>query len=182
METNQRLIAVIGKRRSGKTTAAEILKTFCHEASHLTMVAFGLAEFAKLHDMPVEDFWRQPEHNERRVLLGAFLEHVRPGDPTQFLRPFLRYIDLLPTCIIEDIFYFNELEALIKRNAMIILMDTDDALRKERNFGRVFPKDDPLESEVSSILPHMTKGWQNTHIVTNNKDIETLKRTLRLLV
>lgn len=182
METNQRIIAIIGKRRSGKTVVAEILQTFCQDASHLTMLAFGLAAFSKLHDMPINEFWRYPDHNAHRVQLGAFLEAVRPQDPTQFLRPFLQYMDKLPTVIIEDIFYFNELEALIKKNAMIILLDAEDGIRKERNFNKVFPKDDPLESEVASILPHMTKNWRNTHIVKNNKDIETLKRALRLLV
>ena len=182
METNQRIIAVIGKRRSGKTTTAEILKNFLAEASHLTMLAFGLAEFSNLHDLPVAEFWRQPEHNEHRVQLGAFLERVRPSDPGQFLRPFLKYIENLPTVVVEDIFYFNELEVLIKKNAMIILLDTEEGIRKERNFNKKFPKDDPLESEVASILPHMVKDWRNTHIVKNNKDVETLKRALRLLV
>lgn len=182
METNKRIIVVIGKRRSGKTTVAEILRSSLQDASHLTMLAFGLQAYVQLHEITVSDFWKFPDHHEHRVLLGAFLDHARTKDKQQFIEPFLTYIDKLQTVIIEDVFYFNELESLLIFNPMIILVHAEESKRVDRNFGKKFTYNDPLEGEVGSISADMVKHWKNTYIVKNDKDIPTLKEQLRRLV
>src|SRR5579872_5630530 len=105
----QTILAVLGKRKAGKTTAAGYLHQFYPQADRLTAIGIGIEQFVKLHNITKLEFWDKQLHPHYRFLYGIFSETKRQRNPQIFLKPLLNYIKEVPFVIIEDIFYFNEL-------------------------------------------------------------------------
>lgn len=166
---------------SGKTTAAEQLRTLVPDSTLMTMQAYSLQGFIDLHGMQLEEFLQMQNFKQNRILLGVYVEHCRNKDRNRFLTPILTYMKNLKSVVVEDVYYFNELEALIKLGAKLIWIEADAKKRAERNMGPL-PDNDPLESEVANMDPELIRKWPNTYIVTNNQDLVALRVALRPLV
>lgn len=179
--TQQRIIAVLGKRFSGKTTAAEMIHGMWSSSTLLTMQAYAIQAFIDLHEIRLEEFLAMHSYKQNRNFLGIFIEQNRQQDKHRFITPILAYIKNLPNIVIEDIFYFSELEALIKLGATIVWIDTDDKLRQERYRGPL-PQNDPLEREVANMDAHLILKWPNTHIVKNDQGLDVMRVALHGIV
>lgn len=176
------IYAILGKRASGKTTAAEILHQISPNSTLITMQAYALQAFIELHEMTLAEFLHVDKYKQNRALLGTFIQYARSKNREQFIVPVLTYIkNLTSVVILEDVYYFNELEALIKLGAKIIWLECDDKKRMERYISK-FPIDDPLEAEVASLDIDLINRWSNLLIVKNNDNIGTLRLALRDIV
>jgi dephospho-CoA kinase len=175
---NNNLIAVIGARKVGKTCASEILSTILPHYAHVCAWGYGIDSFLTLHGMKLEEFFAYSQKEENRQLLSVYLDHERLKNPTQFLKPLVDYINPLPGAIIEDIYYFNELQEFINMGARVLLITVDNVRRKERGYH---PKMDNnlLESEVSAIKPDMVKNWKKTIVIANDKSINELRLNIQ---
>lgn len=177
----QQIYAVLGKRMSGKTTSAEILHNLIPNSTLITMQAYALQAFIELHSISLEEFLRPNNFKQNRALLGAFIDHARSKDRNIFITPVLTYIQNCSVVILEDIYYFNELDVLIKLGAKLIWIECEDKQRLERYINK-FPVNDPLEAEVASLEVDLINRWPNLHIVKNNDNIGTLRMALRDVV
>lgn len=189
----QKIIAILGKRMSGKSTAAEILHNQWHDSISVRMDAYAVQSFVELHNMTLEQFLARPNiaparnddnlqyYQRNRALLGVYIEHYRKQNPDVFLAPLLAYIKNYPKIIIEDIYYFNELAALVQLGARIVWIEADPKKRSERYVGNL-PINDPLEQEVGGLEDDLIRQWPNTFVVKNNCDVSTLRQNLRAFV
>jgi uridine kinase len=181
----QRIIAIIGPRKAGKTIVAEKIQHFRPEYQRAHMWIYAVQEFCNLHNMTVTEFFMRPEHGAdidlNRILFSLYCDYKRKQDINFSLTPILDYIKRRPKFVIDDIYYFNELESLLKLNTTVIYVDTDRDVRVKRGLTR---KMEELEmcQDVASIQAKDVKNWRETYILNNDKDMHTLHMKIQTLV
>ena len=115
-------IAIIGKMCSGKSTIAQIIMD--HDSSYKTF-SFGGAvkKYAKeIFNMQGKD----------RSLLINFANKMREIDKDVWVRPVIEESGLFENCIVDDVRYQNELDALVNDNWIIIKLNISRELQEER--------------------------------------------------
>lgn len=115
-------IAIIGKMCSGKSTLAQMILE--HDSSYRTF-SFGGAvkRYAKeIFNMQGKD----------RSLLINFANKMREIDSTVWVRPVIEESKLFENCIVDDVRYQNELDALVKDNWIIIKLNISEELQEQR--------------------------------------------------
>ena len=115
-------IAIIGKMCSGKSTIAQIIMDY--DSSYKTF-SFGGAvkKYAKeIFNMQGKD----------RSLLINFANKMRDIDENVWVRPVIEESRLFENCIVDDVRYQNELDALVNDNWIVIKLNISEELQKER--------------------------------------------------
>lgn len=115
-------IAIIGKMCSGKSTIAEILLD--HDSKY-EKFSFG----QKVKDLAKELFNMM---GKDRALLINFANKMRDIDPDVWVNQVLYQTNCKEFCIIDDIRYQNELDALIDDNWIIIKLNISKELQAKR--------------------------------------------------
>jgi dephospho-CoA kinase len=128
----------------------------------------------------LEAFDAYSHREENRALLSILMEYWKHKEPNRFITPMLAYIQNLPEIIIEDIYYFKELETFIKLGAKVVLIETEQPIRKERGW-RPSMDNNPLEYEVASITSGMVRDWRNVVCLKNNKTVTELRNEVKQL-
>tara|TARA_Y100000768_G_scaffold356360_1_gene310670 strand:+ start:1411 stop:1941 length:531 start_codon:yes stop_codon:yes gene_type:complete len=115
-------IAILGKMCSGKTTIATIIQE--HDKDYNTF-SFGGAvkKYAK------EIFNMQ---GKNRSLLVNFANKMREIDPDVWVRPVIAESRLFEKCIVDDVRYQNELDALVNDNWIIVQLRISEDLQEKR--------------------------------------------------
>ena len=115
-------IAIIGKMCSGKSTIAKIIMD--HDSSYQTF-SFGGAvkKYAKeIFNMQGKD----------RSLLINFANKMREIDKDVWVRPVIEESRMFENCIVDDVRYQNELDALVNDNWIIIKLNISRELQEKR--------------------------------------------------
>lgn len=170
------ITVVIGARKVGKTTAVNILNSFYVDAVRMNPLVDILSDFLFLHEMTAESFTFDRETNYK--LLFLFKELQEQKHPRYYLHKFLADIEKANTIIIDDVYSYIELDALIKLKAKIILIEATDLKRTEYGYTKGMDKVFYAQ-EVSNINRNIIKHWKNTLVIDNNKSISDLRLTLR---
>lgn len=185
LRINQKLITIIGPRKSGRSTIADKIQFLRPEYYRTHIWVFALQEFCNLHNISVTEFFLKPNSTEsnadpelNRLMFSLYCEHKRLNNPDFSLNSYLNYINNKAKVIIDDVYYFNELSALIKLNSIIIYVNTDYDVRVRRGLTKKM-EDIDMTGYVATIKSGDVKHWKNTFIIDNNKDLNHLNLKLQ---
>ena len=165
-------IAIIGKMCSGKSTIAQIIMD--HDSSYKTF-SFGGAvkRYAKeIFNMQGKD----------RSLLINFANKMREIDSNVWIRPVIEESRLFDNCIVDDVRYQNELDALVNDNWIIIKLNISRELQEKR-IKLTYPEN--YEDHLKNIDHLSEKNEFNfksgyPHLIINSDDYtkESLKELI----
>ena len=116
-------IAICGKMCSGKTTLANDI---CRMDPRYNTYSFG----AKVKDI-AQDLFQMPSGFKDRSLLTQIGTKMREIDPDIWIKYVLRHIHS-EHCLIDDLRYQNEYEALVKHGWTIIQLHVPKDVQTER--------------------------------------------------
>jgi hypothetical protein len=186
---NQKLIAVIGPRKSGRSTVLEKIQYFKPEYQRFHMWSFALQEFTNLHNITITEFFLRPGElidaganpEINKLLFSLYCDYRRSTDMNFSITPALEYIKNKNRIIIDDIYYYNELATLVDLGATIIYVDTDRDIRVKRGLTKKMEEID-MYQYVSAISAHQVKNWKRTYIMNNDKELNTLHIKVQALI
>ena len=174
------IIGLTGKRRSGKSTAAEILKDLDCSFVRLAFADALKQKIAEQYGMPVEDLYHTATKEKYRQLMQDYGTQAREIDPCVFVRPIFEFIDADPekNYIIEDVRYSEELKELLARKGVLIKVFADQKVRTDR--GAVVNKDldnHSSEMEVADLGEDSVRHLSGL-VIYNNKTMPELRMNL----
>jgi hypothetical protein len=189
LNIDQKLITVIGPRKSGRSTIIEKIQYFRPEYQRFHMWSFALQEFVNLHNMTVTEFFIKSGVGEgpgtdpdlNRILFSLYCECKRKQDTDFSLKPALEYISKKPKVLVDDVYYYNELANLIGQNTIIFYINTDRDIRIKRGMTKKMEEID-MSQHVTTIKANDVKKWKNTYIINNDKDLNHLHMKVQELV
>lgn len=165
-------IAIIGKMCSGKSTIAKIIMD--HDSDYQTF-SFGGAvkRYAKeIFNMQGKD----------RSLLINFANKMREIDRDVWVRPVIEESRLFENCIVDDVRYQNELDALVNDNWIIIKLNISRELQEKR-IKLTYPEN--YEDHLKNI-DHLSEknefifksGYPHLTIISDDYTKESLKELI----
>lgn len=169
------IIAITGKRKTGKSTlAADIVSA--NAGMSMRRVAFATAmkeALSKDYSIPLNELYHAERKEKYRSVMQSYAENARQADPLIWIRPVLDVIsDNTHSWIVEDLHYINELEALHKRGAFIVQMRADDCWRTQRGAAPDATVDTHVsETDVAILPPDVIQALGG--IVIFNNGVET---------
>ena len=122
-------IAIYGPMCSGKSTIASIIQ---ENNSDYEIFSFG----QKIKDLAKELF--NMKHKDRSLLINI-ADKMRDIDPDVWINYLIRQTKDHSHCIVDDLRYQNEYEALSKAGFKIIQLTIDPKTQEER-IKKVYPK------------------------------------------
>ena len=152
-------IAVTGKMCSGKTTLCNYL---CELEPRFQIFSFG----KKVKEVATDLFDMDPSIKDR-TLLTSLGQKMREIDSEVWIDYVIKQTDGINYCLVDDLRYQNEYEALIKNGFKIIQLNISDELQDKR-IRNIYPHnyEDHLknrnhlselnEFKWSSIHPHLS--------------------------
>lgn len=181
------IIGLTGQRRSGKSTAAELLVEI---SANFTRLAFADAlkkQIADQYHMDVRDLYSDSTKEKYRQLMQDFGTQARSINPCVFVEPIFKYIDAEPerNYIIEDVRYVEELKELLKRQGILIKVFADPKVRADR--GAVESKEldnHSSETEVAAIEAETVRSFGGFALYNNKTKMDfkfELSNTLQLI-
>jgi dephospho-CoA kinase len=117
-------IAVTGKMCSGKTTLCNYL---CELEPRFEIFSFG----KKVKDVASDLFKMDPLIKDR-TLLTSIGQKMREIDSEVWINYVIQQCSTKEFCLIDDLRYQNEYEALVKNGFKIIQLNISDELQEER--------------------------------------------------
>ena len=168
-------IAICGKMCSGKTTLANyIMRTF----PGYTKYSFA----GKVKELCVELFNMQ---GKDRSLLINFANKMREIDPDVWVNQVLKQTEGKQNCIIDDVRYQNEVDALIHDGWTFIQLNVPYSIQRQR-IMRLYPNnyEDHLNasnhiSEKNSFV--FPEGYPHLQLNTDDTHEEQIKHEVNLL-
>jgi len=121
-------IAITGKMCSGKSTLAQIIKE-----THRDYIIYSLGQ--KVKDV-AKDLFNMTEKD--RTLLTSIGTKMREIDSEVWINYIIKQTEGKTHCIVDDLRYQNEYEALSKNGFTIIQLVIDPEIQKER-IKEVYP-------------------------------------------
>jgi dephospho-CoA kinase len=141
-------IAITGKMCSGKTTLCNYL---CSVEPRFQIFSFG----RKVKDCATDLFGMNPLVKDR-PLLTSLGQKMREIDSEVWINYVIKQCSDIEFCLVDDLRYQNEYEALIKNGFKIIQLNISDELQEKR-IREVYP--DNFEDHLSA----------RTHLSEQNK-------------
>jgi len=123
-------IACLGKMCSGKTTLSNYL---LENEPRLKVFSFG----KKVKEVATDLFDMDPLFKDR-TLLTAIGQHMRIIDPDVWVKYVTKQSDEYDFCLIDDLRYQNEYDALFNKGWIFIQLMIDDELQEKR-IREVYP-------------------------------------------
>tara|TARA_B100001123_G_C15174951_1_gene972956 strand:- start:166 stop:693 length:528 start_codon:yes stop_codon:yes gene_type:complete len=117
-------IAVTGKMCSGKTTLCNYL---CQIEPRFQIFSFG----KKVKQVATDLFQMDPLVKDRSLLTNLATK-MREIDPEVWVNYVIRQCKDVDYCLVDDLRYQNEYEALIKNGFQIIQLQVSDELQEQR--------------------------------------------------
>ena len=147
-------IAVTGKMCSGKTTLCNYL---CELEPRFQIFSFG----KKVKDV-AKDLFNMTEKD--RSLLVNIGSKMREIDPDVWTKYVLKQTEGLTHCIVDDLRYQNEYEALVKNGFKIIQLNISDELQESR-IKMVYPDnyEDHLKNRGHASEKNTFQWLNNDH-------------------
>jgi dephospho-CoA kinase len=132
-------IAVTGKMCSGKTTLCNYL---CSVEPRFEIFSFG----KKVKECAADLFGMDPLYKDRPLLISLG-QKMREIDSEVWVNHVIKQCSDKEFCLIDDLRYQNEYEALVKNGFKIIQLNISDELQEKR-IREVYPLD--YEGHLSS--------------------------------
>jgi len=168
-------IAICGKMCAGKTTIANyIMRTFTNYQK------YSFAQRVK--ELCVELFQM---NGKDRPLLITFANKMRDIDPNVWINQILKQTTGKRNCIIDDVRYQNEVDALIKDGWIFIQLDVPYAIQKQRimklypnNYQEHLDAMNHVSEQNNFIFPD---GYPHLRLKTTDENQEKNKHEINLL-
>ena len=168
-------IAVTGKMCSGKTTLCNYL---CEIEPRFQIFSFG----KKVKDVASDLFQMDPLIKDR-TLLTSIGQKMREIDKDVWVNYVIQQCKDVEYCLVDDLRYQNEYEALVKNGFKIIQLNISDELQEER-IKNIYPlnyldhlnnRNHPSEKNTFQWLspkhPHLS--------IDSSEDREVIKKIVR---
>ena len=164
-----RIIIFSGKQYSGKDTAAKILIEAMPSFKRCAMGDVIKQEYGKLNNVTYEEIEaNKPKYRQGLIDLGNW---GRAQDRDYWLK---KIISQEGNIVVTDVRIKHEYELFKSAGAVSIRIEADRDLREARG-GKLVGEDDVTEVDLDNI-----QDWD--YIIDNNKDYETLKKNVLLIV
>ena len=168
-------IAVTGKMCSGKTTLCNYL---CELEPRFQIFSFG----KKVKDVASDLFQMDPQIKDR-TLLTSIGQKMREIDKDVWVNYVIQQCKDIEYCLVDDLRYQNEYEALVKNGFKIIQLNISDELQESR-IKMVYPLnyEDHLKNR-NHASENNTFQWLNNghpHLsIDSSMDKEYIKNLVR---
>ena len=162
----ERIIIFSGKQYSGKDTAARIMLKLMPDFHRCAMGDIIKFEYGKQHNLSYEEI--EKNKSKYRAGLIELGNWGRSQSPDYWLD---KIISQEGKIVVTDVRVKHEYEVFKKAGAISIRVEADRALREARG-GELIGEDDVTEVDLDNI-----HDWD--FLVDNNKDYETLKKTIK---
>jgi len=161
----EKIIIFSGKQYSGKDTAAKILMEILPEYKRCAMGDIIKFEYGRLNNLTYEEIEaNKPKYRQGLIDLGNW---GRAQSPDYWLD---KIISQKGKIVVTDVRIKHEYEVFKAAGAISIRVEADRNVREQRG-GKLIGEDDVTEVDLDNI-----QDWD--FLVDNNKDYETLKRTM----
>lgn len=169
-------IAICGKMCSGKTTIANyIMRTF---------PGYQKYSFAgKVKELCVELFDMKKKD---RPLLIDFANKMRDIDPNVWINQVLKQTKGQENCIIDDVRYQNEVDALIEDGWKFIQLDVSYEVQRSR-LMRIYPNDYQEHLQANNHISEQNnfvfpQGYPQLRFEINDENDQQIKHDLTMLL
>ena len=120
-----------------------------------------------------------------RPLLIDFANKMREIDPDVWVKQVLKQTKGKENCIVDDVRYQNELDALIGDGWKIIQLDVHHTVQKQR-IMRLYPDDYQEHLDASNHISEQNKfifppGYPNLRFETRDENYDKIKHDVNLL-
>jgi dephospho-CoA kinase len=171
-------IAVTGKMCSGKTTLCNYL---CSVEPRFQIFSFG----KKVKEVATDLFGMDPLTKDR-PLLTSLGQKMREIDSEVWLDYVIQQCENKEFCLVDDLRYQNEYEALVKNGFKIIQLNLSDELQEKR-IREVYP--DNFEDHLinrTHLSERNTFQWLNEehpHLsIDSSEDINEIKNIINSFI
>lgn len=164
-----KIIIFSGKQYSGKDTAAKILMEAMPSFKRCAMGDVIKLEYGRLNNVSYEEIEaNKPKYRQGLIDLGNW---GRGQDQDYWLK---KIVEQEGNIVVTDVRMKHEYEVFKQAGAISIRIEADRDLREQRG-GKLVGEDDVTEVDLDDI-----QDWD--YIIDNNKDYETLKKNVLLIV
>ena len=171
-------LAVTGKMCSGKTTLCNYL---CSVEPRFQIFSFG----KKVKEVATDLFGMDPLTKDR-PLLTSLGQKMREIDSEVWINYVIEQTKDKEFCLVDDLRYQNEYEALVKNGFEIIQLEVSDELQEKR-IREVYPDnfEDHL-SERTHLSEQNTFQWLNEehpHLsIDSSEDVNEIQNTIKKFI
>ena len=169
-------IAISGPMCSGKTTIANLI----NENNNYNIYSFG----QKIKDIANELFDMNKDFKDRSLLINI-ADKMRDIDPDVWINQILQQTTGKRNCIIDDVRYQNEVDALIKDGWIFIQLDVPYTIQKQRimklypnNYQEHLDAMNHVSEQNNFIFPD---GYPHLRLKTSDENQEKNKHEINLL-
>ena len=168
-------IAVTGKMCSGKTTLCNYL---CEIEPRFQIFSFG----KKVKDVASDLFQMDPLVKDR-TLLTSIGQKMREINKDVWVNYVVQQCKDVEYCLVDDLRYQNEYEALVKNGFKIIQLNISDELQEER-IKNIYPLNyfDHLNNRIHPSEKNTFQWLNNDHphlSIDSSEDREIIKKIVR---
>lgn len=170
-------IAVTGKMCSGKTTLCNYL---CQIEPRFQIFSFG----KKVKQVATDLFQMDPLVKDRSLLTNLATK-MREIDPDVWVNYVIRQCKDVDYCLVDDLRYQNEYEALIKNGFQIIQLQVSDELQEKR-IRDIYPDNYEDHLKNRNHLSERNEFQWITNgpdlVIDSSQDRETIKQIINQLI
>ena len=170
-------IAVTGKMCSGKTTLCNYL---CQIEPRFQIFSFG----KKVKQVATDLFQMDPLVKDRSLLTNLATK-MREIDPDVWVNYVIRQCKDVDYCLVDDLRYQNEYEALIKNGFQIIQLQVSDELQEQR-IRDIYPDNYEDHLKNRNHLSERNEFQWITNgpdlVIDSSQDRETIKQIINQLI
>ena len=168
-------IAVTGKMCSGKTTLCNYL---CEIEPRFQIFSFG----KKVKDVASDLFQMNPKIKDR-TLLTSIGQKMREINKDVWVNYVVQQCKDVEYCLVDDLRYQNEYEALVKNGFKIIQLNISDELQEYR-IRNIYPLNyfDHLNNRIHPSEKNTFQWLNNDHphlSIDSSEDREIIKKIVR---
>jgi len=176
-----KILAFAGRRKSGKTYAAEqfieVASLYGHPFRRTSFAHELRKQFANLKGISPSLLTENFAKEEYREELVAFATEIKRTDPKFFIRSLFENILDYESVVIDDLRYIEELEEIWNRDGVIFKVEAEKKILEARGWKFTPGVDDELgETELGSLDPHTFIPYGGYFY--NNSSTEALKLEL----
>ena len=170
-------IAVTGKMCSGKTTLCNYL---CEIEPRFQIFSFG----KKVKDVASDLFQMDPQIKDRTLLTGIG-QKMREIDSEVWINYVINQCKDVEYCLVDDLRYQNEYEALVKNGFKIIQLNISDELQEYR-IRNIYP--DNFEDHLLARTHLSEKNnfeWLSDHphlSIDSSEDVNEIQNTIKKFI
>ena len=165
----ERIIIFSGKQYSGKDTAAKILMEAMPEFKRCAMGDIIKIEYAKEHNITFEEIEaNKPKYRQGLIELGNWGRSVNPDYWLE------KIVAQEGNIVVTDVRIKHEYDVFKNAGAVSIRVEASREIREARG-GRLVGENDVTEVDLDNI-----RDWD--FLIDNNKDYETLKKSVLKIV